>query len=462
MCFHRQGFRALAALLTSLLLALPAVAHEPVPAGTVLDWSGARAQLLQQADGLTAAQAGVRRADELAAASRWLRLPEVNAEVRRMHLQKTVEIPSEALGPLQPLVGGAPTVGTQINDWRTRPIVTAVMPLYTGGKIPAAQAAARADQTLARAELAGERGSQQLQLVQAYFGQQLAVRVLDVRTQVLAGMEQHLAQARVLEREGMATVAQRLQAEVARDKAQREQLRSANDLASAQQTLAALLRAGAPVQTASPLFVLSQLPASLQQLGDTARQSHPQVERLQALQDKARAGLAVEQAKLKPQIYLFGKYDFQREDALLTDPDWAFGIGLRYNLVSPSMRPLQVRAARAQLEQASAGLEEARTRVGIGVSQAWHALDSARSQFLLLESAQAQAAENLRLQQLSWREGMATSLDVIDARLSLGAAQVERAQAAYQFTVALAQLLEVAGQLDAFENYRQQADKVLQ
>ena len=452
----------LLSLLVLMCGCLPVAAAQSAPPGIAMDWNAANARLLQAADGVAAARAGVDRADDLAAASRWLRLPEVNAEVRRMHLQKTVEVPADVLGPLQPLVGGAQTLGLQIHDWRTRPIVSAVLPLYTGGKIPAAQAAAGADRAVARAELAGERGSQQLQLVQAYFGQQLAEQVLTVRSEVLAGLEQHLAQARALEREGLATVAQRLQAEVARDKAQREQSRSANDLSSTRQTLAALLRSDAPVETTSPLFVISALPASLSRFQETARQSHPQVLRLQALQDKARAELAVEQAKMKPQVYLFGQYDFQREDALITDPDWAFGIGLRYNLVSPSMRPLQVRAARAQLEQASEGLDEARTRVGIGVNQAWHALDSARTQFLLLDSAQAQAMENLRLQTLSWREGMATSLDVIDARLSLGGARVERAQAAYQFTVALAQLLEVAGQLDDFENYRQQADKVLQ
>lgn len=449
-------------LLLMACLALPLALAQSPARGPVLDWAGANARLMQVSNGVSAAQAGVARADGLAAASRWLRVPEVTAEVRRMHLKKTVELPGELLGPLQPMLGNRQTFGAVVDDWRTRPVVSAVMPLYTGGKIPAAQAAARADQAVARAELAGERSSQQLQLVQAYFGQQLARQVLAVRSEVLAGLEQHLAQARALEREGMATAAQRLQAEVARDRALREQRRSANDLASVEQALAGLLRSNEPVQTASPLFVLSQLPDSLAGLVDSARAQHPQVTRLQAMTDKARSGLAVEQARLKPQVFLFGQYDFHREDALITDPDWAVGIGVRYTLLSPSMRPLQVRAARAQLEQASQGLEEARTQVGIGVQQAWHAVDSARSQFLLLDSAQAQAAENLRMQELSWREGMATSLDVIDARLSLGATGVERVQAAWEFTVALARLLEVSGRMDAFDQYRQQADRVLE
>lgn len=80
---------------------------------------------------------------------------------------------------------------------------------------------------------------------------------------------------------------------------------------------------------------------------------------------------------------------------------------------------------------------------------------------MLLDSSIAQAQENLRLQELAFREGQATSLDVIDARLGLGGARVERAQAAYQYDIALAQLLEVSGQMDRFEEFRRRADEVI-
>ena len=66
------------------------------------------------------------------------------------------------------------------------------------------------------------------------------------------------------------------------------------------------------------------------------------------------------------------------------------------------------------------------------------------------------------MQELSFREGQSTSLDVIDARLVLGQAQIERASAAFQFARTLAQLLEVSGQTDRFTEYVRRADKVLE
>lgn len=454
---------ALTLLIQCAALGWPAVTLAQAPEQAqlpVLSYAEAQQRLEQVSDALAAADAGVRNKQDLQDASAWLRLPEVTGEIRRMNFQKSVFIP---LGPLESVAedyGVQGPLSLTYSDWRTRPTVTAVLPLYTGGTIPAAQRAAAAASDQARAEREGQRQSLALQLVQAYFGQRLAAQVLQVRGNVRDGLEQHLRDAQALQREGFATRAQLLQATVARDKAERDYRKAGNDLATLQAALATLLRSGGAVQPGSPLFVSSVTPGSEQEFVRSAQDRHPQVLRLRAMAQQAGEGVRVEQAKLKPQLFLFGQYDFRRRDELLNDPDWAFGIGLRYTFLSPRMRPLQISAARALLEQAQAGVREAENQVALGARKAWNELDSARQQFLLLESSIAQARENQRLQELSFREGQATSLDVIDARLQLGAAQVERAQAAYQYDVALAQLLEVSGQMDRYDEFRRRADKV--
>src|SRR5690606_33389023 len=251
----------------------------------------------------------------------------------------------------------------------------------------------------------------------------------------------------------------RLQATGARDKAQREYQKAENDLATLEAALSTLLRSGGAVQPVTPLFVSSTPPGAIEDFERSALSGHPKIRELRAMVAQAEQGVRVQQAKFKPQLFLFGQYDFRRRDELISDPDWAFGIGLRYTFLSPSARPLQVSAARAQRDQAEAGLREAENQVLLGVRKAWDELDTARGQYLLLDSSLGLARENLRLQDLAFREGQATSLDVIDARLQLGGARIERAQAAYQYDVALAQLLEVSGQMDRYEEFRRRADK---
>ncbi|HGM7095833.1 TPA: TolC family protein [Stenotrophomonas maltophilia] len=455
---HRANAALALALATCLPLAAAAQSLTDAPA---LDWEQARQRLEQVSDALAAADAAVRNKQDLQDATRLLRLPEITGEVRRLQFQKTLTLPLGSLAPVAEAFGIDSPLSFTERDWRTRPVVTAVLPLYTGGVIPAAQRAASAAHEQASAEREAQRQSLTVQLAQAYFGQRLAEQAVDVRRDVRDGLNRHLSDAEKLEREGFATRAQRLQATVARDKAEREYQKTVNDLATLKAALATLLRSGGEVQPVSPLFVQRVPLEPVTSFERTAQARQPQIARLRAMVAQAEQGVRVQQAKLKPQIFAFGQYDFRRRDEMLTDPDWAFGIGLKYIFLSPNSRPAQISAARAQQEQAEAGLREAENQVALGVRKAWNELETARQQYVLLDSSIAQAQENLRLQELAFREGQATSLDVIDARLGLGGARVERAQAAYQYDIALAQLLEVSGQMDRFEEYRRRADEVI-
>ncbi|WP_295557721.1 TolC family protein [uncultured Stenotrophomonas sp.] len=446
------------ALAACLPFAAPAQSTADAPA---LDWEQARQRLEQVSDALAAADAAVRNKQDLQDATRLLRLPEITGEVRRLQFQKTLTLPLGSLAPVAEAFGIDSPLSFTERDWRTRPVVTAVLPLYTGGVIPAAQRAASAAHEQASAEREAQRQSLTVQLAQAYFGQRLAEQAVDVRRDVRDGLNRHLSDAEKLEREGFATRAQRLQATVARDKAEREYQKTVNDLATLKAALSTLLRSGGEVQPVSPLFVQRVPLEPVASFERTAQARQPQIARLRAMVAQAEQGVRVQQAKLKPQIFAFGQYDFRRRDEMLTDPDWAFGIGLKYTFLSPNSRPAQISAARAQQDQAEAGLREAENQVALGVRKAWNELETARQQYVLLDSSIAQAQENLRLQELAFREGQATSLDVIDARLGLGGARVERAQAAYQYDIALAQLLEVSGQMDRFEEFRRRADEVI-
>lgn len=440
-------------------LASAAAAQGALP--QALSFEEARLLLGRESDALAAAEANVRAKRELAAASRSLRLPELALDTRQMQFQKTLDLPLGSLAPVAEAFGIPSPLRFRERDWRLRPIVTATVPIYSGGQIPAARQAADAAVREADAEREQEAQGQTLKLVQLYFGQQLAQQTVEVRREVRDGLQRHLEDAMRLEEAGFATRAQRLQATVARDQAERDYRQARNQLDTISASLADLLRSPRPVATRTPLFVITGMLEPQETFREAALAQHPQILRLQALGEQAGAALRVQQARLKPQVYVFGQYDLRREDAMLTDPDWAFGVGVKYTFLSGSNRPRQVNAAREQQFQAEAGLREARNQVAMGVRKAYNELESARQQYELLDSSIALARENLRLQELSFREGQATSLDVIDARLQLGGALVERAHAAYGYDTALAALLEVSGQLERYQEYVRRADKVL-
>lgn len=440
-----------------LALLLPATSPLAQDA-TALSFDQAHERMERVSDALAAADANLRARQDLSDATARMRLPEISLEARYLEFQKTLNLPLGSLAPVAEAFDIDSPLRFRERDRRLRPVLTTVLPLYTGGQIPAAQAAAAAALRGADAERAQQSQRLTSQLVQAYFGQSLAEQALTVRREVRDGMRQHLAHAESLEREGFATRAQVLQATVARDASEREYRKAVNDRDAAAKALALILRSDVPVMPITPLFVVGASPGTLEAFTQAALERHPQLAQLRALDEQAGAGVRAQQASLKPQVFLFGQYDLYRQDALLTDTDWAFGVGLKYTFLSGRDRPRQISAARAQQDQAQAALREAENQISIGVALAWNALETARQQFLLLDSGIEQARENLRLQELSFREGQSTSLDVIDARLGLGAARVEHAQAAYDYCVALAHLLELGGQSARFGEYVQKAN----
>jgi outer membrane protein TolC len=435
-------------------------------AGDTLTFSAAHERVLQVSDQLAASDAAVRNQQRQAQSLSWLGGPQIDFEVKEIELQKTVDLPLGDLNAFLSQLPDAPTeplpdeISLRDRGDHFRPQLSATLPLYTGGKIAATQDVAAAGVKQAEAEVRQQQETLSVTVVKAYFGCALAERVLSIRTDVLAGLEAHLANAVAMQQQGMASQTQRLQAQVARDEAARALLHAEDDLRNARVVLTSLLRDPSAVALGTPLFVITR-PLTDWMPERDGWSAHPALQKLAAQLEQSEGGVRIEQSKLRPQVFAFGQYDLYRHDALLTEPDWVYGIGLKFPLLSNVDRRDSIAAAQERSAQIGAGTREAVTQLQTQFTVARNRLETAQRQFVLLASSTSLAEENLRLQDIAFREGQATSVDVIDARLSLGRARVERAQAAYQFEEALAQVLAASGRAGQFTDYIALADEVI-
>ncbi|MAK60915.1 MAG: hypothetical protein CMK09_08050 [Ponticaulis sp.] len=443
----------------ALSISPAALAQENTP--VALDYNAAELKFLERSDAIAAASDKVNAMQAQERSTRHLHRPDIDFEFQLLEYQKTLYLPLGSLSPLIKDYGIPDPLVFRQEMSSTRPIFSATLPIYTGGEIAAAKDGARAQVDGARAEQNRTVEDGLHQLVSAYFGQQLAERVLGVRRDVLSGLEQHLKDVTRMEDAGLASRAQRLQAEVARDEAKREYENAIASLATANVALAGLLRSPSGVRPLSPLSVISEPLRPVEDFKASALATHPELMRLQAITDQADAGVRQEISKQRPQVYGFAQYNLDREDALLTDPDWMVGVGFRYKFLSGVDRKEGVASARAVADQARAGRREARIQIEIGVTRSWFEVEAARKNFLLLDSAIASAKENLRLQRLAYSEQQATSLDVIDAQLGLGRARIQQTQAAYDYIVALADLLSISGKMLEMPHFLNRADRVV-
>jgi len=429
--------------IAALCLAITA----PTAIAASLSFEDARTALHTVSDLQKSSEAGVDKHEYEARAADSLGYPEVFVNATQIFGLKTGSIQGTPLGPIN--------IREDFTGPRTS--INSTWSIYTGGRITATQRALAAGTDQARAELTVTAEHLDLQLAQVYFGLELASNVEHTRSSLLRQADLQLERAARFEKQGISPKVETLNAQVSRDEAARELVRAQRDREIAQARLQRLLRRDVSVEPSTPLFVLT---GSLKPLADWLSRSgqNPILGAFNAKREQAQQGIVVAESRWKPQVFAFGSYSFLKNYQTLVEPNWVAGIGVNFTLFAREDRASGVSAAREALRQVESLEAETRNEIDSAVETSYRKVDQAREQFVLLDSTLALARENLRLRERGFEEGQATSLDVNDARNSLARAETARAVSAYDFVVALAQLLEVTGQAHALPDFFQQAD----
>jgi outer membrane protein TolC len=439
-------------LVRSLLCCVSACAGVLLPcfaAGSELSFDQARAALLSRSDKLKAAEANVSKQEFEVKAAETLGYPELTLNATQVYGRKNFEL------------GGLPIVGSLTYDYNfdgPRSSILMNWPIYTGGKITAAQKFREAEVDGAKAELHETEERLDLELVARYFGLRLATVVERLRQSQLDQAERQLARARRFEIQGQISVVERMSAQVARDEVARDVIKAGREREAAEAALSRLLRHSGTVQATTPLFVVT---TPIDPLAVWLRDAEARSPLLAAIRSKglaAEQGIAAARAEYLPQVFAFGQYNMITHYLTPIEPNWIAGIGVNVKLFSREDRASKVGAAQAQKTQASALEAEALNSVQTAVEAAWLRLGQAREQFRLFDSAVELARENLRLRERAFEEGQSVTIDVNEARNSLIRAESGRAQIAFEFVVSLGALLEASGQIGRFGEFVQRAD----
>ncbi|GAB2537142.1 TolC family protein [Simplicispira piscis] len=331
--------------------------------------------------------------------------------------------------------------------------VNAVYPLYMGGIDNAARGLADARTREAQADSARVSDELASLLVQRYFGAQLADRAAVLRETALQSIEKHDAAAQKMLDAGVIAKVERLQARSALEDARKNARKARDDADLATTALTRTARAEERVQPTSPLFVNSQPVQPLDYFIDAALARHPGLEKIAAKKAQASQLHAADEALRRPQVFAFGQRQIKSGNA-----DWVAGIAVRWTLWDSIDRKALAASSQAQVEQAERTGAQARSDIALLVEKNWLALEQARRQYFAQQAGVDLSAEVLRLREAGLREGTSTTLDLIDAQLNNAKVQTERAQAAHDYVLALAALLESSGLSDEFANYMAQAD----
>ncbi|MFH4857998.1 TolC family protein [Vibrio diabolicus] len=362
--------------------------------------------------------------------------------------------------PLPPAVVGA--IANTTSTITERDIfsssIRAIWPIFTGGRISAAQSAAEGKTDEAKSQLLMEQQARFEDLSKYYFSVVLAKEVLATRQAVEAGLKKHRDFAIKLEEQGQIAHVERLQAEASLDKASVETLKAASDLSIAQAALGKLLAQDDAVEPAESLFINDSLPP-LTAFVDQTLLTYPGLDLLSAKHKQASSLIKAEKGKYYPEVYLYGDYSLYEDDSLASQmkPDWLVGVGVSIPLIESTGRSEKVKAAQSVVSQVDSLKSQAKQDLSLLVQKTYLEAQQAIDEVQGLESSIELANENLRLREKAFTQGLSSSLDVVDAQLYVASIETQRSAARFRYLISLTKLLALSSEMNSFEQYQNTA-----
>jgi outer membrane protein TolC len=322
-------------------------------------------------------------------------------------------------------------------------------PLFTGGKIDAAQTIYKAKTDEAHTQLELKKDEKFLKLVQYYYGVVVAKALYKTLLQSQKALQLHYENAKKLYENAQIAKIELLNAQVKYENAKTQTLNAKHNLQVAHFALKTLthksIQPTTPLKTFTPPYAVSHYMAKVEQ------NSHA-LEIFTAKKTQASALKKIQQSQWYPEVVGYGNYNLYKDDTILSDsiPQWFAGVMVKFSLLERHDRNQEIKAAQLLGSKIEMLQQETRKNLTLLSQKTYNEMVHAYEEYNALKTSLKLAKENVKLRELSFQEGLGTSEDVVSAQTFLLAIQTKQLNAAYTFTQKLALLSVLSGSREEF------------
>ena len=376
--------------------------------------------------------------------------PDTTASIEERIRYLERRAPIAGLGGLGSLFGDLP-FGRE-NTWNAS--LSLAQPLYTGGRVGAALSIASEFQESAELGLTEQLAEIELQIRSAYYRALLARELETIAQAAVVQAEEFLAQERLRLQAGLASELEVLRAEVSLEnlRPQLVEARNAAELAMLDLKRLTDIPLRQPVRLTTPFEVPSagQLaqPAVDPELLLAQRAAVQAAERQVTIREeqvRIARGAFLPQVGLQMnygrQIFPTSAFDFDQD----WRTDWSATVALQVPIFTGFRRGAEVQVAQIELRQEELRLAQLREAVQLQYEQARGEKERAAATIAARQRTVEQAQRVHDLTVLRYEQGLATQLEVSDARLALLQSRTNLAQALADFYTADAEILRAQG-----------------
>ena len=403
---------------TLVMLALTAVMQLPAQEqGRTLSLEEALEMTLSDNPAIRAAEFNRRAAQQERRAAIGLRMPQIGITGSYAYLGKDIEIDLNNMkAPVQNLAGQIlqsgmipsdyiPSIsqmlsGAMAASWalplqdRSLGFVggDVTVPLWMGGKINAANRAARINEQTARSQGIQQRNALVSELVERYYGLALARQVVVVRQQVVDGVRKHLEDAAALEAQGMISRSEKLYVEFKMSEAERDLQNAQSQVETIAAALNSTIGQTDNYQPVTAMFILERI-EPLDHFRTLAAERNPLLDQVDQKRRLAYEGVRAQRSSFLPQVVAMGGmsfYDYQVSKVL---PRWAVGVGVNFKLFDGLNREYKYSAAKQTVRRVEALQDKAGNDISVLVEKLYNQMENYRTQMASIEASLAFAEE---------------------------------------------------------------------
>jgi len=337
--------------------------------------------------------------------------------------------------------------------------VNMLWPVFTGGKIRAANKAMDANINDAMFKLEQTKNELNTELVERYYGYRLSLRAVDMYTDVYKAMLLHQSNAIKLEENGMISKAQRLYVDLSVSTAKTDMQSAINKAKTVKDALKNTLVDSSEIIAISELFLIKNLD-TLEYFKQAAIENNPLLKQVDAKMNLAKQSYNIKRSDYFPTVAVIGHKEIAQHQLTELMPEWFIGVNLSWTIFDGAARTYKAKSAKATIDRVGFIQTKAKADILTYVTKLYNELKSYIEQMETMETTYVFAKEYLRIQQKAFASGFATSKDVVDAEVTMNKVKVGRLKIMNDYVKTLAKLLEITGKSEMFLEYSKRADRV--
>lgn len=260
-------------------------------------------------------------------------------------------------------------------------------------------------------------------------------------------LESHLRDAKSLYAEGVITRNDLLQAEV-RLADSRQKLLSLRNLRAINASILNNLLArplNTEIEVLETNSSISAVKYDLRLSSESALKNRPEVQIIHETMNALKLDEASKEAEFFPRFFVRGSQDYTENRYQVHETNWSLTFGMSLNIFSGGSTKaelLKIRSRNSQLLEQKARVED---EVMLEVEKYYLEFQNAGERINVTKDAVEQAEENLRINNIKYKEGVGTATDVTDAVTLLTLAETNLQRARYDFRRAEAAFLYSIG-----------------